>query len=127
MLSKCFFCDPSARAQPALIIENKLAYARWDDFPVSEGHAEVVPKRHVSSYFDLTNDEINSLFQLLKDTKKTIDDKYNPDSYTIGVNDGFDAGQTVPHCHIHLIPRYSGDVENPRGGVRNIIPGKGAY
>ena len=127
MTNECFFCNANDNKQPALIAENKLAYARWDDFPVSDGHAEVVPKRHISSYFELTDDEINALFQLSKDIKKIIDKKYKPDSYNVGVNNGIEAGQTVPHCHIHLIPRYAGDVENYRGGVRNIIPGKGDY
>ena len=124
---KCFFCEPNAMAPSALITQDELTYSRWDDFPVGEGHAEVIPKRHVNSYFELTNDEVKAVFEILKETKKAIDQKYSPDSYTIGINDGFEAGQTVPHCHVHLIPRYNGDVANPRGGVRNIIPGKGGY
>lgn len=127
MSNACIFCNPENAAVNKIIIENDLAYSRWDNYPVSNGHAEVIPKRHVASYFELTNDELQTLFILAKQVKHKIDDEYNPDAYNIGVNDGLVAGQSIPHCHIHIIPRYSGDVQNPRGGVRNIIPGKGDY
>jgi diadenosine tetraphosphate (Ap4A) HIT family hydrolase len=127
MTSECIFCKPRDIKRHTLIAESDLAYARWDNFPVSVGHAEVIPKRHVSSYFDLSEDEISALFKLSKETKKIIDEKYKPDSYNLGVNNGPEAGQTIPHCHIHLIPRYSGDVQNPRGGIRTVIPGKADY
>lgn len=127
MTNECFFCNANDNKQSAFIIENELAYARWDDFPVSDGHAEVIPKRHIGSYFELNDNEVSALFSLAKETKSVIDEKYKPHSYNIGINDGPEAGQTILHCHIHLIPRYSGDVENPRGGVRHIIPGKGGY
>ncbi len=123
MNDECFFCK--SQDTNTVIAENDLAYARWDDFPVSNGHAEVVPKRHISSYFELSDREIKALFVLAKQVKEVIDGKHSPDAYNIGINDGAVAGQTIPHCHIHLIPRYTGDVENPRGGVRHIIPGKG--
>ena len=127
MTNECIFCNPNNSKQNTLIAENELAFARWDNFPVSDGHAEVIPKRHVSSYFDLSDDEVSALFALSKEAKSIIDEKYHPDSYNLGINNGPEAGQTIPHCHIHLIPRYVGDVENPRGGVRHIIPGKGNY
>lgn len=104
-----------------------MSYSRWDNFPVSNGHAEVIPKRHVESYFELSQQEVESLYELLLMTKKEIDERYSPNAYNVGVNVGLAAGQTVFHVHIHLIPRYVGDVTNSRGGVRNIIPGKGDY
>jgi diadenosine tetraphosphate (Ap4A) HIT family hydrolase len=127
MNEECILCNPKDDDSNMLISHNELAYARWDGFPVSKGHALVIPRRHVASYFELSNDEVDSLFQLSKKVKMIIDEKYKPDSYNLGVNNGLEAGQTIPHCHIHVIPRYSGDVENPRGGVRHIIPGKGNY
>lgn len=127
MNEECVFCKPNDDDRNILITDNELAFARWDGFPVSNGHALVIPKRHIGSYFELTDDEVGALFQLSKEVKQIIDEKYKPDSYNLGVNNGPEAGQTIPHCHIHVIPRYSGDVENPRGGVRHIIPGKGNY
>lgn len=122
----CIFCDKE-KQRPAIFCENDLFFARWDDFPVSQGHALIVPKRHIVSLFELTSDELTPLFELLKQTKDIISTKYKPDGYNIGANEGGAAGQTVHHLHLHLIPRYAGDVPNPRGGVRNIIPGKGEY
>ena len=119
----CFFCDNKT----SIILENDLFYARWDDYPVSEGHAEIVPKKHIESLFDLDEKEIKQMFDLLKAVKEIIDKKHNPDGYNIGINEGEAAGRTIHHLHIHIIPRYSGDVLNPRGGVRNIIPDKGDY
>lgn len=123
----CLFCDYNNPERNTIILESDLAYARWDNYAVSNGHAEIVPKRHVESYFDLTDEELLSIYDLLKQVKKIIDNKYHPDAYNIGVNDGEVAGRTIHHCHIHIIPRYIGDVENPRGGVRHIIPSKGNY
>lgn len=124
---ECLFCDFTNKDKNTVIEETDLVYARWDNFPASVGHAEVVPKRHVESYFDLTDEEVLPVFGLSKRVKQIIDEKFSPNAYNIGVNDGEAAGRTVHHCHIHLIPRYIGDVENPRGGVRHIIPGKGSY
>ena len=126
-IDTCLFCDKDNRGIHEIISENKLFYARWDQFPVSKGHAEVIPKRHVKSFFDLTQEELVQMYELLCETKKKIDEKFNPDAYNIGINDGETAGRTIHHLHIHLIPRYKGDVEDPRGGVRHIIPGKGYY
>jgi diadenosine tetraphosphate (Ap4A) HIT family hydrolase len=123
----CLFCDFGNPERNSIIVETELAYARWDDFPASKGHAGVVPKRHVESYFDLSDDELLAIYGLSKQVKEIADAKYYPDAYNIGVNDGEAAGRTIHHCHVHLIPRYVGDVENPRGGVRHIIPGKGNY
>ena len=124
---ECLFCDFPNPERNTIIVETELAYARWGNFPASEGHAEVVPKRHVESYFDLTDDELLAIYGLAKQVKEIVDAKYHPDAYNVGVNDGEAAGRTIHHCHIHLIPRYAGDVENPRGGIRHIIPGKGDY
>jgi len=123
----CLFCDYADAAKHQIIAENNLAYARWDNFPASLGHLEVVPKRHVVSFFDLKQTEILALYGLISEAKKQVDERYVPAGYNIGINDGEAAGRTIHHLHIHLIPRYQNDVENPRGGVRHIIPGKGNY
>jgi diadenosine tetraphosphate (Ap4A) HIT family hydrolase len=127
MSDMCLFCDRGNVAKHTVIAENDLAYARWDNYPVSNGHAEVIPKRHVESFFELTHDELLAVYELMKMVKQEITVKYHPDAFNIGVNDGAAAGRTIHHVHVHLIPRYTGDVENPRGGVRHIIPGKGNY
>ena len=111
-----------------IVASNNLAYAVKDGFPVTEGHALVIPKRHVSDFFGLSDDEVLACNQLLKELRSTIlvqDELVQ--GFNVGMNTGATAGQTIFHCHIHLIPRRKGDVENPRGGVRHIIPGKGFY
>ena len=125
--NNCFFCNKDNFTEKTIILENDLFYARWDDFPVSKGHLEIIPKKHKESFFDLNNEEIASLFKILKETKKMVDIKYKPDGYNIGINEKEAAGRTIHHLHIHLIPRYKNDVLNPRGGIRNIIPEKGNY
>lgn len=126
-IDDCLFCDKDNPEKHRIILENELFYSRWDNFPVSKGHAEVVPKKHIESFFDLTLNEVYHMYRLIRRTKNLIEEEYHPDAYNLGVNDGEAAGRTVHHLHIHIIPRYKGDVENPRGGVRNIIPGKGDY
>jgi diadenosine tetraphosphate (Ap4A) HIT family hydrolase len=123
----CLFCDYKNPAKNTIVAENSLAYARWDNYPASAGHVEVVPKRHVVSFFDLTPSELAAVYDLAKKAKKIIVGRHNPDGFTIGVNEGEAAGRTVHHLHLHLIPRYIGDVKNPRGGIRHVIPGKGDY
>jgi len=98
-----------------------------DGFPISPGHTLVIPHRHVDTFFNLTADERVDLLELLDQAKAGIEKEFKPDTYNVGINDGPAAGQTVPHLHIHLIPRYTGDVPDPRGGVRWIIPGKADY
>ncbi len=121
----CLFCEI---AEEKIIDENELAYVIKDGFPVTECHALIIPKRHVATYFDLGQAEINAINQILLKTKIGIQETDSTVSgFNIGINAGESAGQTVFHCHIHLIPRRNGDVENPRGGVRHIIPGKGSY
>lgn len=109
------------------LLENEIGFVIFDGFPVSEGHCLIVPKRVYSNYFDSTPDEMTGLHQLVVDTKLFLDQKFKPDGYNIGINCGEHSGQTIPHVHIHLIPRYEGDMENPRGGVRGVIPSKQKY
>ena len=98
-----------------------------DIAPVNPGHTLIMSKRHVSSYFDLSDEEVLAMMVLLRRTKQTLDIEFAPDDYNIGVNNGPLAGQTVPHVHIHVMPRYRGDVDDVRGGVRNIIPERAVY
>lgn len=121
----CLFCDiPVER----IIKQNTLAYAVYDSYPVTEHHALIIPKRHVSTFFDLGRPEINACNLLLGEVKELIEQADTAVAgYNIGINDGEVAGQSIFHCHIHLIPRRPGDVENPRGGVRHVISGKGYY
>lgn len=124
----CLFCDIQTKDRQRIIAENSLAYAIRDGFPVTEHHTLFIPKRHAKDYFELTQAEINAINQLIQEQKTALDklDK-TIDGYNIGMNCGETAGQTVFHCHVHLIPRRKGDVENPRGGVRHLIAGKGFY
>jgi diadenosine tetraphosphate (Ap4A) HIT family hydrolase len=124
MVKSCPFC---ALPPERIIDSNELALVIRDGFPVSKGHTLIIPKRHVSSWFDTSADERIALFTLLDQAKLILDHEFKPDSFNIGINDGAAAGQTVPHLHIHLIPRYKGDQEDPRGGVRWIIPRKAKY
>ena len=101
--------------------------AFYDGFPVSPGHALIIPRRHVASYFDLTRQEREAMTQMMLDVKLKLDERFHPDGYNVGINVGEYAGQSVFHCHMHLIPRYKGDVSNPKGGVRGVIPGKQLY
>ncbi|GAB3361525.1 HIT family protein [Giesbergeria sinuosa] len=98
-----------------------------DGFPVSPGHSLVIPKRHVGSFFEVSPDERTALFELLEQAKQSVEAELHPDGFNIGINDGPAAGQTVPHLHIHLIPRYLGDLADPRGGVRWVIADKANY
>ncbi|MCD8516691.1 MAG: HIT family protein [Burkholderiaceae bacterium] len=120
----CPFCT---LPQDRIVDQNDLAMAIRDGFPVSPGHTLVIPKRHVGSFFELGEEEVQAMMGLLKKAKANLDKEFNPDSYNIGVNDGSQAGQTVSHVHMHLIPRYEGDVKDPRGGVRWLIPEKADY
>lgn len=110
-----------------IICANEYAIVVRDGFPISLGHTLIIPRRHVGSFFQITSDERNGLLELLEKSKPLLDMEYQPDGYNIGINDGASAGQTIPHLHIHLIPRYSGDMKDPRGGVRWIIPDKAVY
>jgi len=100
---------------------NELWSARWDRLPASKGHMLVIPFRHVRDCFDTAPEEKRSMFELIDAAKKIIDEKYSPDGYNVGFNAGRVAGQGVMHCHVHVIPRYHGDADNPHGGVRGVV------
>ncbi len=123
--SNCPFCHISEDIE--IICENNFALATYDIFPVNRGHALIIPKRHFKSFIEITQEEYLAVFDLIENVKTILDKRFNPDGYNIGVNINEAAGQTVPHCHIHVIPRYNGDMENPRGGVRHVIPDRGNY
>ena len=121
----CLFCNIK---ESDLVKENDLAYASYDSYPVSEGHCLIIPKRHVKDFFDLSNDEIIACNDLIKEIKNEIIKKDNSvKGFNVGSNAGKISGQSILHCHIHLIPRRPGDVENPQGGVRSVIPLKQHY
>ena len=121
----CLFCnvDKSGTAH-----ENEFAFASYDSYPVSEYHCLIIPKRHIKNYFDLSNDELIACNELIKIVKKEILNK-DPSvkGFNLGTNIGEVSGQSILHCHIHLIPRREGDVDNPQGGVRSVIPNKQHY
>jgi diadenosine tetraphosphate (Ap4A) HIT family hydrolase len=121
---KCPFCNPLAED---IVAKNDLCYARWDRYPVSKGHLLVIPFRHTPDFFSLTPEEKIALFSLVVSCKSLIEENFTPAGYNIGINVGKAAGQTVMHCHCHVIPRYVGDVKEPRGGVRGVVPGKRGY
>ena len=121
----CPFCRLSRRME--IICETATCVAFYDGYPVSPGHALIIPKRHVASYFDLTNHEREAMNVMLQYVKQKVDERYYPDGYTVGIDVNEAAGQSVFHVHMHLIPRYKGDVENPKGGVRGVIPEKQKY
>jgi len=122
-LEPCIFCKP----QREILAENALAIATPDTYPVSPGHALVVPRRHAKTIWDLTDEEYAACFALVRQIKPLLDERYRPDGYNVGANCEEAGGQSVWHAHIHVIPRFKGDVENPRGGVRHVIPLKARY
>lgn len=122
----CLFCDYLVKNEK-VIFDNKLAFTIYDGFPVNKGHMLIMPKRHVESFFELTSDEKLAIDELVTRTKAFLDENFKPDAYNLGINEGVYAGQSILHCHLHVIPRYVGDVSNPRGGVRGIIPAKQNY
>jgi ATP adenylyltransferase len=127
-VEKCLFCDIQSTDQQRIIAQNNLAYAIRDGFPVTDGHTLFIPKRHIADYFGLVPAEVSAINLLMAEQKQLLQEAdASIDGFNIGMNCGESAGQTVFHCHVHLIPRRKGDVENPRGGVRHIIAGKGFY
>lgn len=120
----CPFCQPPAND---MVLQNQLCYARYDRYPVGKGHLLIIPFRHVADFFELTEDERKAAFELVWQAKAKLESHLHPDGYNVGVNVGQTAGQTVMHVHIHLIPRYQGDMERPEGGVRGVIPEKRIY
>ena len=121
----CLFCDSE---KSGCAHENELAYASYDSYPVSEYHCLIIPKRHIKDYFDLSNEELIACNKLIKIVKKEITNKDSSvKGFNLGTNIGKVSGQSILHCHFHLIPRREGDVENPQGGVRSVIPKKQHY
>lgn len=125
-MKDCLFCKWKEEKEK-IILENELAFARYDEFAVSKGHILIMTKRHVKDFFETTLEERQAIFELTDKAKVLIDKKFYPTGYNIGMNCGLSAGQSVMHIHVHLIPRYDGDVENPRGGIRGVIPQKQNY
>ncbi|WP_244895423.1 HIT family protein [Evansella clarkii] len=122
IIENCPFCTIDEK-----FLENDLAFAIFDKYPVSKGHLLIIPKRHVSDFFDTTLEEREAFNELLEKGKSLLDEKYRPEGYNVGINCGETAGQTIFHVHVHLIPRYEGDMKNPAGGVRGVIPEKQKY
>lgn len=122
----CIFCELAALPDE-IEIENEFFYGKFDKYPVAEGHLLIIPKRHVETLFDLDEAERTSLFSLVEASKDLLVEKYHPDGFNYGVNQGAAAGQTIAHLHLHIIPRYSGDMADPEGGVRGVIPEKQKY
>jgi diadenosine tetraphosphate (Ap4A) HIT family hydrolase len=110
-------------ASREVILENALAYVRYDSNSLGRGHVLVIPKRHVASFFDMTAEEQSAVLALLVEAQSSIQKRHSPDGYNIGVNVGKAAGQSRMHVHVHLIPRYTGDVPDPRGGIRCVLSG----
>ena len=124
MASDCPFCSPDPEA---IFLEEELVLGLWDRYPVSPGHALLVPRRHVAGWFDASEPEQAALTRALEKARAAILERHQPDGFNIGINSGEAAGQTVPHLHVHLIPRYLGDSDDPRGGVRFVRPDKAKY
>jgi diadenosine tetraphosphate (Ap4A) HIT family hydrolase len=122
---ECRFCviKPGRR----LMLESEHGFACYDRHSASEGHFLVIPHRHFASYFDINDEELVDLWGLVAKGRQIVDEKFKPDGYNIGINIGTVAGQSIHHLHIHVIPRYEGDVENPKGGVRGVIPDRKLY
>jgi len=121
---KCPFCKPFV---DEIVARNDLCYARWDRYPVSKGHLLLMPFRHTPDFFSMTEKEKKALIALIGECREIIVENFKPDGYNIGMNIGAAAGQTILHCHCHMIPRYTGDVKRPKGGIRGIVPGKRGY
>ncbi len=122
-MDNCVFCQHD---KLNIIAENDLALAFYDGCPVNKGHVLVIPRRHVETYFDASIEEHAAITGLIHRVKEYLQQKYNPDGFNIGANVGAAAGQTVFHFHIHVIPRYKGDIPDPRGGVRKVLPHRGS-
>ena len=122
MSDQCPFCSLSN-----FVTSTSVGLVVRDAFPLTEGHTLIVPRQHIASLFELTVDEQAELWQLVAQVRSSLVEQFHPDAFNIGINDGEAAGQTIPHAHIHVVPRYLGDVVDPRGGVRWVIPQKAAY
>lgn len=123
-LDTCPFCHPTAGA---VFLETSLVLGLWDGFPVSPGHALIVPRRHFGTWGEATEQERQGLTAAIAEVQRIVGELHHPAGFNVGFNDGPAAGQTVGHLHIHVIPRYDGDVPDPRGGIRLVIPDKARY
>ena len=123
MAGEATACELCSRRE--VLLENALAYVRHDNNSLSRGHVLVIPKRHVASFFDMTTEEQSAVLELLGEIQRSIHKQHSPDGYNIGVNVGKAGGQARMHVHLHLIPRYEGDVPDPRGGIRCVLSGGG--
>ena len=124
IVNGCPFCDLPAGG---VVERNQHALAFRDRYPLAAGHTLVIPRRHVESPFDLAPEELTALWSLVAQVRRSLASEFAPDAFTIGVNDGVAAGQTIPHAHVHVIPRWTGDVADPRGGLRWVIPTRAPY
>lgn len=120
-MTKCYFCNYYKTKRPNIYLEDDRFYAVFDPAPVSKGHCQIIPKQHVDDLFELKPEDIIELYKFIVRAKKILDKKYSPEGYNIGVNCGPAAGQSIMHLHIHIIPRYAGDIKDPKGGVRNLF------
>ena len=120
----CPFCPPNS---DEIVLERPLAWLQRDKRPLTKGHVLVVPRRHVPSFFDTTREERLAMLELIDEAKAILEREHQPDGYNLGINNGEAAGQTVMHVHLHIIPRYLGDKDDPRGGIRWMLPEKAAY
>jgi diadenosine tetraphosphate (Ap4A) HIT family hydrolase len=118
----CPFCSTDH-----VLLANSLAYVRPDKYPVTAGHVLIIPVRHESDFLAIRFEELDAIWALVGEVKALLDSEFHPDGYNLGANAGEVAGQTIAHAHLHLIPRYRGDVQDPRGGVRGVIPAKQHY
>ena len=123
-MNNCPFCSIN---QSQYLIEGKYSYAKFDGYPLTKGHVLIICKEHVSNYFDLSETVQNEMMKLVAKAKVLLDTNYSTSDYNIGINCGDLAGQTIDHVHIHLIPRRKGDIDDPRGGVRWVLPEKAKY
>jgi diadenosine tetraphosphate (Ap4A) HIT family hydrolase len=120
----CVFCNLN---KEEYLFENDTCFAKYDNYPVSPGHILIIPKRHFQDFFEANTKEYQDILELINICKMNLVQQYHSDGFNLGVNIGEAAGQTVMHLHVHLIPRYMGDIEDPRGGVRGVIPEKRIY
>lgn len=118
MKKPCIFCSPKP---DVIVFSNTHAYSRFDDYPVTPGHMLIIPFRHIRSYFEISDDEQTALWDLIRLGKEHLDNAFHPEGYNIAINDGMVAGQTVMHLHIHLIPRYPGDLKDPKAWVHQVL------
>ncbi len=121
MSNNCRFCKLIENQIKDNILEDEDFHAFLDLAPVSKGHCIVIPTRHIVSFFDMDSEYVSGLYEFIKEVKNKLDERFNPDGYNIGINDGRAAGRSIDHLHVHIIPRYEGDMKNPKGGVRNIL------